>query len=86
MADTTQQAIQLAGAMIGGGMAVGGGALGASVGDALAGSQVIAGVVRQPEARGNLFTLMLIVVGLAEAMYFINVLIMFMFVFVLAKR
>ena len=54
MANTTQQAIQLAGAMVGGGLALGGGAVGAAIGDGLAGSQTIAGVARQPEAQGRL--------------------------------
>jgi F-type H+-transporting ATPase subunit c len=86
MADTTQQAIQLAGALIGGGLALGGGAIGAAIGDGLAGSQTIAGVARQPEAQGRLFTIMFIVVGLVEAMYFINLAFMAMFVFVLYKK
>lgn len=86
MADTTQQAIQLAGALIGGGLAIGGGAIGAAIGDGLAGSQTIAGVARQPEAQGQLFTIMFLVVGLVEAMYFINLVFMFIFVFVLYKK
>lgn len=63
--------IATAGAYIGGGMALGGGALGASVGDGLAGSQLVAGVARQPEAQGRLFTPFIITVGLAEGNYFI---------------
>ena len=86
MADTQSQAIQLAGAMIGGGLALGGGAIGAAVGDGLAGSQTIAGVARQPEAQGRLFTIMFLTVGLVEAMYFINLAFMALFVFVLAKK
>ena len=80
------QAVQLAGAMVGGGLAIGGGAIGAAVGDGLAGSQTIAGVARQPEAQGRLFTIMFIIVGLVEAMYFINLVFMFLFVFVLYKK
>jgi F-type H+-transporting ATPase subunit c len=80
------QAIQLAGAMVGGGLALGGGAVGAAIGDGLAGSQTIAGVARQPEAQSRLFTIMFIVVGLCEAMYFINLVFMFLFVFVLYKK
>jgi F-type H+-transporting ATPase subunit c len=86
MADSTQTAIQLAGAMVGGGLAIGGGAIGAAIGDGLAGSQTIAGVARQPEAQGRLFTIMFIIVGLVEAMYFINVAFMLFFVFVLYKK
>jgi F-type H+-transporting ATPase subunit c len=85
MADTTQQAIQLAGAMVGGGLALGGGAIGAAVGDGLAGSQTIAGVARQPESRAALFPIMFLTVGLVEAMYFINLAFTALFIFSLAK-
>jgi F-type H+-transporting ATPase subunit c len=84
-ADTMQQAVTQAGAMIGGGLALAGGAIGAGIGDGLAGSQYIAGVARQPEAAGRLSTLFYITVGLVEAMYFINLAFMGYFVFVLAK-
>lgn len=83
MATTTQQAIELAGAMIGGGLALGGGAIGAAVGDGLAGSQTIAGIARQPEAQGRLYSTMFLIVGLCEAMYVINLAFMAYFVFVL---
>ena len=43
-------AIKTASGLIGAGLALGGGAVGASIGDGLAGSQTIAGVARQPEA------------------------------------
>lgn len=76
-------AITTAGAYIGGGLALAGGAIGAAIGDGLAGGQVIAGVARQPEARGRLFGIFLITVGLVEAMYFINLAFMALFVFVL---
>ncbi len=65
-------AIALAGALIAAGLALGGGAIGAAIGDGLAGNATIQGVARQPEARGALFVIMFIIVGLAEAMYFIN--------------
>jgi F-type H+-transporting ATPase subunit c len=61
-----------AGAYIGGGMALAGGAAGASIGDGLAGAQLVAGVARQPEAQGRLFTPFFLTVGLAEGNYFIN--------------
>lgn len=70
-----------AGAFIGGGIALAGGAIGAAIGDGLAGAQTIAGVARQPEARGRLFTIFLLTVGLCEAMYFINLAFMALFVF-----
>ena len=82
---TMAEAVKLAGAMVGGGLALGGGAVGAAVGDGLAGSQTIAGVARQPEAQGRLFTIMFLTVGLVEAMYFINLAFCALFVFSLAK-
>jgi F-type H+-transporting ATPase subunit c len=86
MANTTEQAIQLAGAFVGGGLALGGGAIGAAVGDGLAGSATISGVARQPEAQGRLFSIFFLTVGLVEAMYFINLAFMALFVFVLASK
>ena len=86
MANTTEQAIQLAGAFVGGGLALGGGAIGAAVGDGLAGSATISGVARQPEAQGRLFSIFFLTVGLVEAMYFINLAFMALFVFVLSSK
>ena len=85
MANATPQAIELAGAFVGGGLALGGGAIGAAVGDGLAGSATISGVARQPEAQGRLFPIFFLTVGLVEAMYFINLAFMALFVFVLAS-
>jgi F-type H+-transporting ATPase subunit c len=81
----TGNGIQMAGALLGGGLALGGGAIGAAVGDGLAGSQTIAGVARQPEAQGRLFTIMFLIVGLVEAMYFINLAFTALFIFSLGK-
>ena len=78
-------AIKTAGAFVGGGLALGGGAIGAAIGDGLAGSSTIQGVARQPEAQGRLMTLFFLTVGLVEAMYFINLVFAVLFVFVLAK-
>ena len=72
-------AIKTAGGLIGGGMALGGGAIGAAIGDGLAGSSTIAGVARQPEAQSRLFPIFFLTVGLAEAMYFINLAFLFAF-------
>ena len=44
------------GALIGGGLIMGGGAIGAGIGDGIAGNALIAGIARQPEAQGRLFT------------------------------
>jgi F-type H+-transporting ATPase subunit c len=69
-------------AMVGGGIALAGGAIGAAIGDGLAGSAVIQGVARQPEAAGRLNTTMFLIIGLVEGMYFINLAFMALFVFV----
>ena len=85
-ASTMAEAVKLAGAMVGGGLALGGGAIGAAVGDGLAGSQTIAGVARQPEAQGRLTTIMFLTVGLCEAAYFINLAFTALFIFSLYKQ
>jgi F-type H+-transporting ATPase subunit c len=87
MADSASidSAIKTAGAFVGGGLALGGGAVGAAIGDGLAGSATISGVARQPEAQSRLFTIFFLTVGLVEAMYFINLAFMALFVFVLGK-
>lgn len=64
---TSAAATQSAGAYIGAGLMIGGGAVGAGVGDGLVTSQLVAGLARQPEARGLLTTWMFIGVGLIEA-------------------
>jgi F-type H+-transporting ATPase subunit c len=69
-------------AMVGGGLALAGGAIGAAIGDGLAGAAVINGVARQPEAAGRLNTTMFLIIGLVEGMYFINLAFMALFVFV----
>jgi F-type H+-transporting ATPase subunit c len=79
MAGTSPQIAQ--GALIGGGIILGGGAVGAAIGDGIAGNALIAGIARQPEAQGRLFTPFFITVGLVEAMYFINLAFMALFVF-----
>lgn len=77
-------AVTMAGAFVGGGLALGGGAIGAAVGDGVAGASLLNGITRQPEAQGRLIPWWGITVGLVEAMYFINLAFMAMFVFVLA--
>jgi F-type H+-transporting ATPase subunit c len=68
------------GALIGGGLIMGGGAIGAGIGDGIAGNALVSGIARQPEAQGRLFT-PFITVGLVEAAYFINLAFMALFVF-----
>jgi len=77
-------AIAIAGALIGFGLALGGGAMGAAFGDGLAGNATIQGVARQPEAQSRLQTIMFLIIGLVEAMYFINLALGFVFVYVVA--
>lgn len=67
VATTQAVATQDMGAYIGAGLMLGGGAIGAGVGDGLVTSQLVAGLARQPEARGLLTTWMFIGVGLIEA-------------------
>ncbi|MBO0707150.1 MAG: F0F1 ATP synthase subunit C [Candidatus Dormibacteraeota bacterium] len=73
-------AIILAGCVIAAGLALGGGAIGAAIGDGLAGNAAINGTARQPELSGRLQGTMFIIVGLAEAMYFINLALGFYFI------
>ena len=47
-------------------------------------AQTIAGIARQPEVQGRLYSTMFLIVGLVEAMYFINLAFAALFVFVLA--
>jgi F-type H+-transporting ATPase subunit c len=75
-------AVKTAGALIGGGVALGGGAVGAAIGDGMAGSQTIIGISRQPELESRLRTIMFLTVGLCDAMYFLN-LIMFFLIYAL---
>ncbi|HUY56787.1 MAG TPA: ATP synthase F0 subunit C [Candidatus Micrarchaeaceae archaeon] len=81
MALDTSHAIVFAGAMVGTGV----GAVGAAIGDGLAGAQLIAGIARQPEAQSRLLTWTFLTVGLAEAVYFINLALMFVFISLAGK-
>lgn len=78
-------AIAIAGALIAASIALGGGAIGAAIGDGLAGNAVINGTARQPEAQGQLTGIMFIIIGLVEGMYFINLALGFVFIFVIAQ-
>ena len=81
----TDHGIELAGALIGFGLLMGLGAVGAAFGDGLAGNATIQGVARQPEAQGRLQTIMFLIVGLVEAMYFINLALAFVFIYAVAQ-
>ena len=85
-ANSMADAVRAAGALVGGGMALGGGAIGAAVGDGLAGSQTIAAIARQPESEGKARTYLFLTVGLVEAMYFINLVLVVAFIYVFKKQ
>ncbi len=78
-------AVRVAGALVGGGLALGLGALGAALGDGMAGSQTIAAIARQPEIESKARTTFFLTVGLVEAMYFINLVFAVLFVVVFQK-
>ncbi|HEU5035057.1 MAG TPA: F0F1 ATP synthase subunit C [Mycobacteriales bacterium] len=84
-ATNLNNAIAIAGGLVGGGLALGGGAIGAGIGDGLAGNALISGIARQPEAQGQLTGQFFLTVGLVEAAYFINLAFAALFVFVLGK-
>lgn len=74
-------AIITAGALAAGGVILGGAAVGAGIGNGLAGSKLVEGVARQPEAANRLLQPFFITVSLVEAAYFINLAFMAMIVF-----
>jgi len=78
-------AIAVAGALIGAGLALAGGAMGAAIGRGLAGNATAAGVSRQHEAQGRLQVIMFLIIGLVEAMYFINLALGFFFITAVAS-
>lgn len=59
-------------------IAIGLSALGAGIGNGLIVSRTVEGVARQPEARGQLMSIMFIGIGLVEALPIIGVVIAFM--------
>ena len=73
MSQTLEQSIGIAGALVGGGLALGGGAIGAAI-------------ARQPEIENKARQYFFLTVGLVEAMYFINLLFMVVFVYVFSKQ
>ncbi|GAC67108.1 F0F1 ATP synthase subunit C [Gordonia soli] len=68
-------------ALLAGAITLAGGAMAAGIGNGVAGSRLIEGVARQPEAQTRLFTPFFITVSLVEASYFINIAFMALFVF-----
>ena len=67
-----ENAIMVAGALIGAGIIMGLAAIGAGLGDGLVTSKFIEGLARQPEAKNVMFTNTLISVGLIEPMAIIG--------------
>jgi F-type H+-transporting ATPase subunit c len=67
-----ENAIMVAGALIGAGIIMGLAAIGAGLGDGLVTSKFIEGLARQPEAKNVMFTNTLISVGLIESMAIIG--------------
>jgi F-type H+-transporting ATPase subunit c len=85
-ANGLDSAIRIAGALVGGGLALGGGAAGASIGDGLVGSSTISAIARQPEIEAKARQYFFLSVGLVEAAYFINLLFMVVFVYVFSSK
>lgn len=63
-----EHAIMIGAGLVAAGLIMAGGAIGAGIGDGLVSSRTVEGIARQPEARGQLLPLMLISVGLIEAL------------------
>ncbi|MFI9508866.1 ATP synthase F0 subunit C [Nocardia sp. NPDC052566] len=81
MADITNAGIIQVAALLGGGLIMLGGAIGAGIGNGMAGSAMLNGVARQPEAEGRLRGNYLMAVGLIDTVYIINLAFMALFVF-----
>lgn len=75
----------LQGALVAFGIALGGGAIGVGIGDGLAGNAAITGLARQPEASARVQLILFMIIGLAEASYFINLALGFYFVTSIAQ-
>jgi F-type H+-transporting ATPase subunit c len=63
-----EHAIMIAAGLVAAGLIMAGGAIGAGVGDGLVSSRTVEGIARQPEARNQLLPIMLLGVGLIEAL------------------
>jgi F-type H+-transporting ATPase subunit c len=63
-----ERAIELAAGLVAAGLIMAGGAIGAGIGDGLVSSRTVEGIARQPEARNQLLPIMLLGVGLIEAL------------------
>lgn len=84
-AGITDSGLVRAAAMVAGGLAIGGAAIGAAQGNGTINAAVLEGITRQPEARGRLVATSVLGISFVEAAYFINLAMMALFVFVLAR-
>ena len=57
-----------AGALIGGGLIMAGGAIGAGIGDGVAGNALISGIARQPEAANTISRTLFVGLAMIETM------------------
>lgn len=63
-----EHAIIIGAGLVAAGLIMAGGAIGAGIGDGLVSSRTVEGIARQPEARNQLLPIMLLGVGLIEAL------------------
>jgi F-type H+-transporting ATPase subunit c len=68
--------------LIGAGLAIGLGALGPGIGLGLIGNAMLSGVARNPEAQGRMFTNMILMAGLTEAVAIYALVISILLIFV----
>jgi len=68
----TDHGIGMAAALLGFGIALAGAAIGACIGDSVAGNAFLGGISRQPEAQGRMLPWLFAVIGLVEGMYFVT--------------
>lgn len=68
--------------LLGAGLAIGLGALGPGIGLGLIGNAMLSGVARNPEAQGGMFTNMILMAGLTEAVAIYALVISILLIFV----
>jgi F-type H+-transporting ATPase subunit c len=76
-----EHAIELAAGLVAAGLILAGGAIGAGIGDGLVSSRTVEGIARQPEARNQLLPIMLLGVGLIEALPIIGLIFALILIF-----
>ena len=83
MADAATNATIIQGALIGGGLIMAGGAIGAGIGDGIAGNALISGIARQPEAEGKIRTTLMLGLVFIETAIIYALLVVILIIFVL---